>query len=111
SEIAVEVSIYLTKDPLSDVKPLAEDKDAGVRCVAAWVLYCARAVDIKDAIAAQRATLKATDPWARRRAAGFLGSLGPFAKDAAEDLSALLDDKDEGVRKAASEALTRVRQK
>jgi HEAT repeat protein len=111
SETAVEVSIYLTKDPLEDVKPFLKDKDAAVRCVTAWVLHSARAVDIKDAIAVLRETLKAADPWARRQAARFLGKLGPSARDAAEDLSALLDDKDEGTRKATAEALKNIRGK
>src|SRR5262245_186730 len=111
SVTALEFSAYLTKDPLTDVKPLLEDKDAGVRCVTSWVLYTARAVDMKDAIPVQRETLKAADPWARRQAARYLGKLGPSAKDAAEDLAALLDDKDEGVRKAAAEALKSVRGK
>jgi HEAT repeat protein len=110
-DTALDVSIYLTKDPLTDVKPLLEDKDAAVRCVASWVLYCARAVEMKDAIAVQREALKAADPWARQQAARFLGKLGPSAKDAAEDLAALLDDKDEGTRKAAAEALKNIRGK
>jgi HEAT repeat protein len=111
SYICVEMSVYLKKDPLADVKPLLEDKDAGVRCVSAWVLHTAQAVDIKDVIAVQRATLKAADPWARQQAVRFLGKLGPLAKDAAEDLSALLEDKDEGTRKAAAEALKAIQQK
>src|SRR5262245_6987069 len=111
SYICVEMSVYLTKDPLADVKPLLEDKDAGVRCVSAWVLHTARAVDIKDVIAVQRATLKAADPWARQQAARFLGKLGQSAKDAADDLAALSDDKDEGARKAAAEALKSIRGK
>ena len=111
SQIACEMSVYLTKDPLADVKPLLEDKDAGVRCVTAWVLHSARAVDIKDGIAVQRATLKAADPWARQQAARFLGKLGPFAKDAADDLAVLLNDKSEGVRTAAAEALKSIRGK
>jgi HEAT repeat protein len=68
-------------------------------------------VDIKDVIAVQRATLKAADPWARQQAASFLGKLGQFAKDAADDLAALSDDKDEGARKAAAEALKSIRGK
>jgi HEAT repeat protein len=111
TQIACEVSVYLTKDPLADVKPLLEDKDAGVRCVTAWVLHQARAVEIKDVIAVQRATLKAADPWARQQAARFLGKLGPLAKDAADDLAALLDDADEGTRQAAAEALKNIRGK
>ena len=71
----------------------------------------ARAVDIKDVIAVQRAALKAADPWARQQATHFLGKLGPLAKDAADDLAALLDDKDEGCRKAAAEALKSIRGK
>jgi HEAT repeat protein len=111
SDIACEVSVYLTKDPLADVKPFLKDEDAGVRCVSAWVLHQARAVEIKDGIAVQRATLKASDPWARRQAARFLGKLGPLAKDAADDLAALLEDKDEATREAAAQALKSVRGK
>src|SRR5262249_35000300 len=37
SATAVDVSTYLTKDPLSDVKDLLKNEDAGVRCVAVWV--------------------------------------------------------------------------
>jgi HEAT repeat protein len=110
-ETAVDSSIYLTKDPLADVKGFLEDKDAGVRCVAAWALHCARAVELKTVIAVQVETLKAPDPWARRQAARFLGRLGPYGKEAAPALSAALQDRDEGVRKAAAEALPRIQQK
>jgi HEAT repeat protein len=111
AETAVDVSTYLTKDPLSDVKGLLQDKDAGVRCVAAWMLHCARAVELKDVISVQRETFRATDPWARRQAARFLGRLGPYGKDAAPALSAALEDKDEGVRDAAAAALKSVQRK
>ena len=111
SVTALEFSAYLTKDPLTDVKPLLEDKDAGVRCVTSWVLYTARAVEMKDTIAVQRETLKAADPWARQQAACFLGKLGQSARDAADDLAALLEDKDEATRKAAAEALKSIRGK
>ena len=109
--IAVGMSVYLTKDPLADVKPFVKDKDAGVRSVTAWVLHTARAVDIKDVIAVQRASLKAADPWDRQQAARFLGKLGQSAKDAADDLAALLEDKDEATREAAAQALKSVRGK
>jgi HEAT repeat protein len=111
TEMAGEASVYLTKDPLADVKVFLQDEDASVRCVAAWVLHCARAVEVKDVIAIQRETLKATDPWARRQAARFLGRLGPYGKDAAPALSAALEDKDEGVREAAAAALKSVQRK
>jgi HEAT repeat protein len=107
-EIAREVSVYLTKDPLADVKGLLEDRDAGVRSVAAWLLYGARAVEVKDVVAVQRGALKAADPWARRQAARYLGSLGPAARDAAPALTAALQDPDEGVRTAAARALKNV---
>ena len=107
----MDSSIYLTKDPLADVKPFLEDKNAGVRCVAAWVLHCARAVEIKNVIAVQVETLKASDPWARRQAARFLGRLGRYGKDAAPALSAALEDQDQAVRKAVAEALQRIQQK
>jgi hypothetical protein len=111
AQTAVEVSAYLTKDPLADVKPFLEEKDAAVRCVTDWVLYGARAVDIKVALQALRETLKAADPWARCRALRYLGSLGPSAKEAAEDVAALLDDKDADVRDAAAKALERIGRK
>ncbi len=104
-EIAREVSPYLTTDPLADVKGLLEDKDAGVRCVSAWLLYGARAVDLKDAVAIQCGGLKAADPWVRRQAARYLGSLGPAAGDAVPALTAALQDPDDGVRAAAARAL------
>jgi HEAT repeat protein len=113
SETARELSPYLnrTKDPLADVKSFLSDRDAGVRCVAAWFLYEARAVDIKDAVAAQRELLKAPDPWVRRRAARNLSRLGPGGKDAVEALTALLQDKDAGVREAAARALESIQPK
>jgi HEAT repeat protein len=110
-ETAVDSSIYLTKDPLADVKGFLQDKDAGVRCVTAWVLHCARAVEIKNVIAVQVETLKASDPWARRQAARFLRRLGPYGKDAVPALSAALQDKDQAVRKAVAEALQRIQEK
>jgi HEAT repeat protein len=99
------------KDPLADVKPLLKDKDTGVRCVTAWVLYGAQALGLEEVIAVQREALKASDPWVRRRAIQYLGALGPNAKDTAEALSALSRDKDEGVREAAARALTRIQKK
>jgi HEAT repeat protein len=108
-ETAVDSSIYLTKDPLADVRGFLQDKDAGVRCVTAWVLHCARAVELKNAIAVLVETLKAPEPWARRQAARFLGRLGPYGKDAAGALAAVLEDRDEGVRNAAAEALKSIR--
>jgi HEAT repeat protein len=110
-ETAVDSSIYLTKDPLADVKVFLQDQDAGVRCVTAWVLHCARAVEIKNVIAVQTETLKASDPWARRQAGRFLGRLNTYGKDAAPALSAALEDKDEGVREAAAKALKSIRGK
>jgi len=111
TEIALEVSAYLMIDPLADVKDLLLDKDAGVRCVSAWVMYCARAVEIKEVIAVQQEVLKASDPWVRRRAAQYLGALGPNAKDAVPALLTALKDQDEGVRAAAAKALKSIQQK
>jgi HEAT repeat protein len=110
-ETAVDSSIYLTKDPLADVKGFLQDNDAGVRCVAAWCLHCARAVELKQVIAVQTDTLKAADPWARRQAARFVGRLGPYGKDAAPALAAALEDTDEGVRQAAAAALKSLQRK
>jgi HEAT repeat protein len=75
------------------------------------VLYSARAVEVGECVAVQRKALTAADPWVRRRAAGFLGRLGPNARDAIEDLTALAKDKDEGVRDEAARALKRIRAK
>jgi HEAT repeat protein len=58
-----------------------------------------------------RQTLAATDPWARRQAARYLGSLGPFAKEAVPQLSVTRQDKDEEVRKAAAQALKNIQPK
>jgi HEAT repeat protein len=89
-------------------RPLLRDDDAGVHCVAAWCLYCAgRALALDDAVAVLQETLKAPDPWARRQAAGCLGSLGPAAGALAE----LRHDPDDGVRDAAARALAAIRQK
>jgi HEAT repeat protein len=106
----------LTPDQLADVRGFVKDPDAGVRCVAAWVLYCRRgqtgaAVDDKDFIEVQRHTLKTSDPWARRQAAQFLGTLGPYGKDAEAALSAVLEDPDAGVREAAAAALKGIQRK
>jgi len=105
--------VYLTKDPLSGVKRLLKEDHPGVRCVSAWVLYCARAIDIKEAIAVQRETLKGADSWARLRAIGYLGSLGPSAAVALDDLGTLLEDAntEEAIREAAAKALERIRKK
>jgi HEAT repeat protein len=105
----------MTKEQLADARKFLEESEAGVRCVAAWVEHCGRriageAVDYKEIIAVQQETLKAADPWARRQAARFLGSFGPYGKDAVPALSAALDDKDEGVRKVAAVALKALQQ-
>jgi HEAT repeat protein len=105
TEMASEASMYLQKDPMVDVKGFLQDNDAGVRCVAAWVLHTARAVELKDVVAVLCETLKATDPWARRQAARFLGKLGRYGKDAAPALAAAMEDKDEGVRDEVAKAL------
>jgi HEAT repeat protein len=105
SATAVDVSLYLTTDPLADVKALLQDRDAAVRCVSAWVLYHAHALDSKSVLPVLREALQADDPWARRRSADYLGALGPAARDAVPALTALLRDKNESVREAAAKAL------
>lgn len=111
AEIAGNVARYLKKEQIPEgVLRLAHDKDPGVRCVAAWFLYCgARALELKDVLAVLQETLKSSDPWARRQAAQFLGAIGPHAKDAAPALAAVLEDKDEAVRDAAAKALKSIR--
>ncbi|HVS34845.1 MAG TPA: HEAT repeat domain-containing protein, partial [Gemmataceae bacterium] len=99
TEVVLDVSTYLQRDQLPDVRKWVDDADVGVRCVAAFVLHTGRVragevVDAKDVIAVQRQGLSAADPWVRRQAARFLGKLGPQAKDAAEALSGLLQDPD-----------------
>jgi HEAT repeat protein len=111
AEIAGNVSMYWKKELIPDgVRKLAHDRDPAVRCVAAWFLHRGgQALDTKDVLAVLQETLKSTDPWARRHAARCLGSLGPNAKDAVPQLSAVLEDKDEGVRDAAAKALASIR--
>src|SRR5262249_42511979 len=99
------------QDPMADVKALLEDKEACVRCVAAWSLYSARVVETKWFIAAEVEMLKAPDAWTRQKAARYLGALGPYGKEAAAPLKAELEDKEEDVRKAAAEALKAVQSK
>jgi HEAT repeat protein len=102
--------VPLTRDQIAEATRRLKDPDAGVRCVAAWVLYCRRGqpgVDLqsKDFLEVQVQALTASDRWARREAARFLGSLGPYGEDAAPALSAARDDADAGVREAAAAAL------
>jgi HEAT repeat protein len=108
--------VRLTKEQLADVRKFVDDPDPGVRCVAAWVENCGRRlagenVDYKEVIAVQAETLKAADPWARRQAARFIGSFGPYGKDGAAALTAALEDRDEGVREEAARALKAVQPK
>jgi HEAT repeat protein len=108
--------VPLTKEQIAEASKFLEDTDAGVRCVAAWVVHCGRRqagenVGDKEVVTALQESLKAADPWARRQAARFLGSFGPNAKGAAPALTAALEDKDEGVRKAAADALKRIQSK
>jgi HEAT repeat protein len=108
--------VPLTTTQLADVEKFLGDPNPGVRCVAAWVVHCGRriageSVDYKEVIAVQRDALKSADPWARRQAAHFLGSFGPNARDASDDLAALPDDKDEEIRKATAKALKNIRGK
>jgi HEAT repeat protein len=105
--------VPLSKDQIADAKKFLEDMDAAVRSAAAWVLYCRRgqpgvAIDVKAMVAVFADSLKAADPWARRQAAQFLGSLGGNARGAVLELTAARDDRDEGVRTAAAEALKRI---
>jgi HEAT repeat protein len=106
----------LTKDQVIDARKCWGDGDPGVRCVAAWVLYCRRGqpgvgVELKDVLETWEQGLKASDPWARRHAARFVGSLGPAARGAVPALTAALEDKDDGVRTTAAEALKKIQQK
>ena len=108
--------VPLTKEQLAEARKFLDDSDPGVRAMAAWVVNCGlrlagESVDYKDVIIVQQEALKAADPWARRQAARILGAFGTYAKEAAPALSAVLEDEDEGVRKAAVEALKRIQQK
>jgi HEAT repeat protein len=108
--------VPLTKEQLASARKFVEDADEGVRCVAVWVVHCGRrmageSVVYKDDVLLFGKALKAKDPWARLQAARFLGSFGPTSKDAVPALTVALEDKDEGVRKAAAEALERIRPK
>ncbi len=48
------------------------------------------------------------DPFVRRQALSVLIRMGPDAKAASEDLTALLDDPDESIRKLAAKALANI---
>jgi HEAT repeat protein len=108
--------VPMTKDQLAKVSKFLEDADPGVRCVAAWVVHCARRqagenVDYEEVIGALQESLQAADPWARLQAARFLGTFGPYARSAVPALTAAVEDKEEEVRKAAAEALKGIQRK
>jgi HEAT repeat protein len=108
--------VPMTKDQIAEASKFLQDPDPGVRSVAAWVVHCGRRiagenVDYREIIAAQQEALKVSDPWVRLQAARFLGSFGPYAREAVPALSAVLEDRDEGVRQAAAEALKRIQPK
>jgi HEAT repeat protein len=113
AEIAENVSLYQKKDLVPPgVLKLVDDKDPGVRCVAAWFLHrSGQALELRGLLPILKETLTAPDPWARRQAARCLGGLGPNARDAAEALAALLRDEDQGVRDAAARALKSIQPK
>jgi HEAT repeat protein len=112
AQISGNVAMYITKEQVpAGVTRLLQDKDPGVRCVAAWFLYGGRALGLKDALAVFQETLKSSDPWARRQAIQFLGKLGAQSRDAVPAITGLLDDKDERVRDAAAKALKSIQQK
>jgi HEAT repeat protein len=101
---------YLHKDQVPDAMKFVKDPDPAVRCVAVWVLHCGQntageSVELKEVIWVLRQALTAADPWARRQAIRYLGLLGPVARDAAPEVSALLEDQDAGVREAAAASL------
>jgi HEAT repeat protein len=113
---SLTINPYLHKDQVPSVLKLMKDPDPGVRCVAVWVLHCGRttageSVELKEVIQVLRQTLAAADPWARRQAARYLGAFGSNARDAARELAALLQDKDEAVRQAAAESLKSIQPK
>lgn len=110
--ISGNVAMYIPKERIpAGVTKLLQDKDPGVRCVAAWFLYGARALELKSALGVLQETLKSSDPWSRRQAIQFLGKLGPQSRDAVPALTAALEDKDQGVREAAIQALESVQRK
>jgi HEAT repeat protein len=112
ADIADSVGMYWKKESIPDgVIRLMKEKDPAVRCAAAWFLHRGQALEIKEVLAVLQDTLKSPDPWARRHAAHRLGSLGPRAREAVPALSALLEDKDEGVRTAAAGALKSIQQR
>ncbi len=90
-----------------------QDKDAGVRSAAAFAI--ARITTAKannSAAAIMLEAFKHEDPRVRQDAARFLGLIGPDAGAAVTALTQAKDkDEDEGVRKAAAEALGKIQAK
>jgi HEAT repeat protein len=112
AQISGNVAMYIPKKQIPEgVTKLLQDKDPGIRCVAAWFLYGARALELKTALGVLQETLRSSDPWSRRQAIQFLGKLGPQSRDAVPALTAALEDKDEGVREAAVLALKSIQRK
>src|SRR5262249_14325481 len=112
AHVSGNVAMYVPKKQVpAGVTRLLQDKDPGVRCVAAWFLHGCRAVEIKEALAVFEEALASSDPWARRQGVQFLGKLGAQSRAAAPAIKRLLDDRDEGVRDAAAKALKDIQRK
>jgi HEAT repeat protein len=100
------------KSALSVLKKAAGDENATVRNAAA--LAIARIKTAQANHAAVRILLKGLkekDAPARQDAARLLGQIGPEARSAIPALSHAVQDESEEVRKAASDALTKIQNK
>jgi HEAT repeat protein len=93
------------------VQEKLKDGDVGVRVVAAWALLQMGGLDAKAAMGVLVPALKDPDSWTRQTSASYLGELGSAAKEALPALEALSGDQIEDVRKAAAEAIQKVRKK
>jgi HEAT repeat protein len=98
------------KEAVVPLRQAMNDPDAGVRSAAACaVARVTTAAANRDSVVVMIQALKDEDPRARQDAARFLGSIGPDARDAIAALVEARRDDNEDVRRAASEALVKIR--
>jgi HEAT repeat protein len=100
------------KDSVPALIASLKDPDGGVRSAAAWAI--ARITGgqaTQKAIDVMIAALKDKEPRARQDAARLLGDVGPDARSAIPALNEAMEDPNDEVRKAATDALGKVQGK